>query len=227
MPKPGCKTQARSCLPNFAPEAEDTMQKNFVRKPIGNFFVLKDLQLRLIGKIMFTILLTTAVCLLSLLSVYMSRYGSVLFYQLNMDGELIKENILNIILPSLIISGLVSISLGALIGLYASRKYAVPIYKLEQWARLLRKGKFTAYLRFREGDELKELSNDCNLLADNIRNKLLTIQEHVRTFRQNGSTDAIEAIECLLGELELESDSIDVHTSFFTLPPELEKQSLK
>jgi methyl-accepting chemotaxis protein len=199
------------------------MHKNLARRPIGNFFVLKDLQMRLIGKIMLIILLTTAVCLVSLLSVYMSRYRSVLFYQLNMDGELVKENILNIILPSLIISGLVSISLGAILGLYASRKYAVPIYKLEQWARLLRKGKFTAYLRFREGDELKQLSSDCNLLADTIRSRLLAIQTHVNEFRKDGSPEAIDAIGRLLAEYELESDSIDVHTAFFTLPPELER----
>lgn len=203
------------------------MEKAFVRKPIGNFFILKDLQTRLILKILATVLLSTVVTLVSLLLVYFIQFKSVLFYQLNLDQELLKENIFDILLPSLLISAVVNVAVGLLVGMYASRKYAVPIYKLEQWARLLRKGSMTARLVFREKEELQELSTQCNLLAEEIREKFSEIKQHVQNAMDSDSSSTdIKAIEEIVSQLELDQDSIHVNTAFFTLPPEsLQKKS--
>ena len=196
------------------------MNKTFVRKPIANFFILKDLQVRLITKILITVLASTAITLCSLLLVYFIQFRSVLFYQLNYDQELTKENILGIILPSLLISAVVNILVGLCVGLYASRKYAVPIYKLEQWAKLLRHGHLSARLMFREREEMNELSTQCNLLAEEMREKIAQISKHVQNALKSGANgEDITAIEEIVSTFELDQDSIHVHTGFYAPPP--------
>lgn len=175
--------------------------------------------MRLVTKVIFTVLMSTVICLLSLLMVYYFRYNSVLLYQLDHSGELFKENIITILLPSLVISGIVNVIVGLFVGLYASRKYAVPIFKLEQWAMLLQKGKMSARLTFREREEMKELSTHCNMLADDLRNRFREIKKHTEVLKKHEDikTDVL-AIETVLANLELESSTIDVHTNFIAAP---------
>lgn len=141
------------------------MTEQFHRKPLSNFFIKRSLQIRLIIKIVIAALLATIICSCTLLIVYYLRYNSVLLYTMDQLTNLNKENIIFIILPSLLISSLVNFIVAVCLGLYASRKYAVPIYKLEQWARMIRQGKISAQIRFREREEMKELSDDCNELT--------------------------------------------------------------
>jgi methyl-accepting chemotaxis protein len=201
-------------------ETDQANKKEIHRHPLGNFFIKKQLQMRLIARIVFAVLGSTVICLLCLLVVYYMRYKSVLMYQLTPAGDLTKENIVVILLPCLIIAGLVNIIVGILVGLYASRKYAVPIYKLEQWVLLLLKGRFNARLTFREKEEMKDLSNNCNLLATSLRRRFLDIKDRIDSLKKKGSSpDDIKAINESISDLELESDAIDVHTNFYTLPP--------
>jgi methyl-accepting chemotaxis protein len=194
--------------------------KSLHRKPFANFFIKRQLQMRLIWRIVITVLSSTVICLGSLFLVYFARYKSVLLYQLTPDGDLTKEQIWVILLPSLIVAGVVNIIVGALVGMYASRKYAVPIYKLEQWAMLLLKGHFTARLNFREREEMKDLSKDCNQLVESLKRRFQTIRIHAENLKKkNAPAEDVKAITDSIADLELEADSIDVHTNFFTLPP--------
>jgi len=191
--------------------------KSFTRRPIGNFFIKKDLQIRLMSKIMLTVLITTLVCVASLLLVFWLRYKSILIYQMNIEGDLSKENIVNVLLPSLLISAFVNILLGFGVGLYASRKYAVPIYKLEQWAMLLKNGHLTAKLRFREKEEMKELSDHCNLLSEDLRSRFTRIREHlIQQAKTHGETEDITEAAKALEDLELQA-SVDVTTGFYSI----------
>jgi methyl-accepting chemotaxis protein len=191
--------------------------KSFTRHPIGNFFIKRDLQIRLMSKILLTVLFTTVVCVASLLLVFWLRYKSILIYQMNIEGDLSKENIVRVLLPSLVISALVNIVLGAAVGLYASRKYAVPIYKLEQWAMLLKNGHLTAKLRFREKEEMKELSDHCNLLAEDIRGRFTRIRDHlVAHTKAHGEDGDITAAAKAFEDLELQA-SVDVTTGFYSI----------
>ena len=125
--------------------------KNFERKPIAHFFVKKSLQMRLIIHIVAAVFLTTLVSLASMALVYFIKYKTVIMYQLDQQTQnLTHQNILSLILPSLLFSALVNLMLAIGIGFYASRKYAIPIYKLEQWCSLVLQGKMTAILQFRE-----------------------------------------------------------------------------
>ncbi len=192
------------------------------RKPIGNFFIKKSLQLRLIGKIVIAALLSTVVSSGSLILVYYLKYQTVIIYQLNkLSQELNREHIIFLILPTLLVSALVSIILSFCIGLYSSRKYAVPIYKLEQWATLLRSGKMSVMLRFREKEEMKELSDKCNQLAAEIRERFIEIKNQARLMKDKEETSIYGTeLEKILANLDLDTNPIEVTTGFYTMVKE-------
>jgi methyl-accepting chemotaxis protein len=198
------------------------MSRNFTRKPIGNFFIKKDLQLRLIVKIMLSVVLATLIFAITLLATYHFTYGGLVYYPVDLDAGIGERTpMLQLILLPLVVSAVLNIVVAFGIGLYASRKYAVPIYKLEQWAKLLRKGKMTAKLRFREKEEMQELSNHCNLLTDELCSRFDRVREQVKTLKEkDAAQEPVDALERMLADLELASDSIEVNTAYYTLPPE-------
>jgi methyl-accepting chemotaxis protein len=198
------------------------MTEQFHRKPLSNFFIKRSLQIRLIIKIVIAALLATIICSCTLLIVYYLRYNSVLLYTMDQLTNLNKENIIFIILPSLLISSLVNFIVAVCIGLYASRKYAVPIYKLEQWARMIRQGKISAQIRFREREEMKELSDDCNELTSGLRLKFCEIKKQALALKEKvKDSEELKKIEDVLATLELEGELIEIHTTHFKLPEEL------
>jgi nitrogen fixation/metabolism regulation signal transduction histidine kinase len=133
--------------------------------------------------------------------------------------NLTKENIVFIILPTLLISSLVNFVLAAALGLYASRKYAVPIYKLEQWARMIRKGKISAQIQFREHSELLKLSDDCNTLTGDLKDKFVTIKKQMLLLKETMKDSAeVRKIEEVLSTLEFEVEPIKIHTTMFRIP---------
>jgi methyl-accepting chemotaxis protein len=195
------------------------MPANTGRKPIANFFIKKDLQLRLITKIVLAVLAATMVSALTLLGVYYLRYESVLLYQMDHLANLTKENIIAILLPTLLISGLVNIVVAFFIGLYASRKYAVPIYKLEQWSSLLNDGNLTAQLRFREKDEMRELTRRCNELSESLRQKFVTLKAGLKTLDEaHPQSEAIKELREIVDSMAVDTGTIEVHTTFVHRP---------
>ncbi|MGA2506336.1 MAG: hypothetical protein ABSF80_02555 [Chitinispirillaceae bacterium] len=193
--------------------------KNFERKPIAHFFVKKSLQIRLIIHIVAAVFLTTLVSLASMALVYFMKYKTVIMYQLDQQTQnLTHQNILSLILPSLLFSALVNLMLAIGIGFYASRKYAIPIYKLEQWCSLLLQGKMTAILQFREKEELKELSFKCNELTQFFRDRFQTIKEQAEELKKSHpNLPAVREIEIALNGLNLSTETIEVDTSYYKM----------
>ena len=193
------------------------MTNQFTRKPVGNFFIKRSLQIRLILKIVLAVIIATVISSGTLLLVYYMTYKSVLLYQMDRLANLTKENIIFIILPSLLISAFVNFLMAFGIGLYASRKYAVPVYKLENWARLLRDGKITAKIQFREKEELKELSDQCNNLTGDMLKKLLEIKKQTELLSETAKgSDALKKMKEILSTFELEASTIEIHTTCYT-----------
>lgn len=189
------------------------------RKPIGNFLIKRELQMRLITKIVLSVVSATIISFATLLFVYYMKYQSIILYQMDQFANLKKENIVHILLPTLAISALVNTILATLVGMYASRKYAVPIYKLEKWARLLRQGCMTAKLQFREKDEMKLLSNECNMLSRELQKKFITIKQQTQELRQQqADSQALSKIEEIIDSLTLESETIEVNTAYMERP---------
>lgn len=198
------------------------MAEQINRKPIGNFFIKKSLQIRLILKIVLAALSSTILSSGTLILVYYLKYKTVIVYQLDkVTQELSREHIVYLILPTLLISSIVSILVSLGVGLYASRKYAVPVYKLEQWASLLRMGKMSALLRFREKEEMAELSTTCNKLSSEMRERFAKIRIQSELLKQSSPSSPIaEEIEKILSGLELETVPIEVSTTFYSVTAE-------
>lgn len=170
---------------------------------------------------MVAVLIATLTSSAILLVTYFIKFQSVAFYRVILNHNLDippRENIVFIILPSLIASVLVNLLVALCIGFYASRKYAVPVYKLEQWADLLKKGYIAAKLRFREKDEFKELSTNCNALATSLQVRFLAIQTECALLRaQHPDSESVKKIEAQLAELKLDDESVEVHTGFYKI----------
>lgn len=197
------------------------MVEHFHRKPLGNFFIMRLLQLRLILKIVIAVLIATATFAATLLVMYHFNYTDKAFYQVDLFKAHIGDrlNIVSIILPSLIVSGIVNIILAFLVGLYASRKYAVPIYKLEQWARMIRHGKISAQIQFREREEMKDLSDECNNLTSDLRTKFCEIKKQTAALKEKmKDSEELKNIETVLATLELDAETIEIHTTTYVKP---------
>jgi methyl-accepting chemotaxis protein len=172
----------------------------------------------MITKIMLVTFISTLISSGSLFLVYYLRYKTVIVYQLDKFKDLSRENIFTIIFPALIISAVVSILISVVIGLYSSRKYAVPIYKLEQWITLLKDGKVCSTLRFREHEEMKELSNKCNQLGAGLKNIFTDIRRQVELLKQDHPGSPIaKNLDTIISKIELESVPIEVNTSFYQI----------
>jgi methyl-accepting chemotaxis protein len=188
------------------------------RQAAGAFFIKRSLQVRMILKIVVAVIIATLICSCTLLLVYYFKYDSVLLYQMDRLTNLTKENIVFIILPTLLISSLVNFILAVFLGLYASRKYAIPIFKLEQWAGLIRQGRISAQIQFRKRQELKELSDDCNALADEMKEKFVVIKNQAQLLGEKmRDSPELQKIEEVLSTMEFEDEPIKIHTGAFKI----------
>jgi len=195
--------------------------KQFVRRPLGNFFIKKSLQMRLIIKIVAAALVTAVISSGSLVLFYYLKYKTIIVYIWRMDiDEIDKYHILSVVWPVLIVSSAVGVIIAFGIGLYASRKYAVPIYKIEQWVAMLQRGKMSAILRFREYEEMKDLSQKCNELGALIRGTLLDIRTKVKSVQAKGiDNPELNAIASKLDSMELTGEHKTVTISNNDSPP--------
>jgi hypothetical protein len=208
------------------PTNEEPMTEQIHRHPLSHFFIKPSLQIKLIIKIVVAVLIATATFATTLLIMYHFKYTNMPFYQVDLLKTEIYDrlNIVSIILPSLIVSSIVNIILAFLVGLYASRKYAVPIYKLEQWARMIRQGRIAAQIWFREREELKELSDDCNNLTTDLRAKFIEIKKQSVALREKTKdSEELKKIEAILATLDLEGETIEIHTTMH-IPQKKKKQ---
>lgn len=189
------------------------------RKPLGNFFIKKSLQMRLIVKIVLSAVIATLISFISLILVYYLKYNTVIVYQLDkVTQDLTREHIIFLILPTLLISFLVSAIVAIGVGMYASRKYAVPIYKLEQWTKLLNQGNINANLHFREKEEMRELSDECNKFAMNLREVITKMKASTAQLREEGvKSQAIDTLEKLTQSYNTEATPIDVNTVMYNI----------
>jgi methyl-accepting chemotaxis protein len=163
-----------------------------VRKPVRNFFVKKSLQLSMVIRMMLIVLLSTAITTLLLAIVYnaKSQGGSFYYMSNNVMEDLQLESILGIILPAIITAQVVSIFIVIGIGLFSSRKIAVPLYKIEQWAHHVRNGKLNAYLAFRETAQMKELVSECNGVTAKFKQTLTEIRTTADSLEQRAADPA-------------------------------------
>jgi len=140
------------------------------RHPLANYLIKPRLQIRL--TIFFILVVTVGTfCSLALFS---------LIKRLPYDGMetfRVAWFLLESFAPALWVMLTVSIIVGVLAGLYASRKVALPIYKVEQWAAELEKGNMKRPLGMRDNDYWEEMATYCNNFLKNIKSDFNQIEE--------------------------------------------------
>ncbi len=153
-----------------------------VRRPVRNFFIKKSIQIKVLFQIFLTILLTTGLTTLIISFHYISRSNNGNFFFMSNDVmmDLKLVSILGIVLPAIITAQTISILIAIGIGLFSSRKIAVPLYKVEKWASRIKTGKLNTTLAFREKNEMKELTIQCNAATDFFRKTLLEIRQSAK-----------------------------------------------
>jgi len=140
------------------------------RKPISNFLIKRSLQTGIIVNVLITMILTSVLTCAILAWFYnaKSQHGSFYYMSNDVMQDLELTNILGIILPALIVAQFVSLVIAFGIGMFSSRKVAVPVYKIEKWAGQLRAGNLNTRLVFREKEQkmTSELTRECNAVVD-------------------------------------------------------------
>lgn len=84
-----------------------------------------------------------------------------------------------ILLTNLIATLLIAVSTIA-VTLFVSHKIAGPIYRLEKDIEVIADGDLTFRVKFRKGDQLKELSEEINAMSEALSGKVLRIQSDLR-----------------------------------------------
>ena len=163
------------------------MVEKISRRPLRNFFIKKSLQIKMVLKIFSTVLASAILTLGILILVYNSKSHSGSFYYMsdNIMQDLELKSILGTVLPPILAVEIIGVCIAFGIGLFSSRKIAVPLYKIEKWAYRLRSGKLKAQLAFREEDRLDDITSQCNGVTEFFRETFLEIQEHVTTIDNN------------------------------------------
>jgi methyl-accepting chemotaxis protein len=180
-------------------------RENF-RHPLGNFFIKKPLQLRIIAQILVAVLLSAVLTTTFLGYVYTAQSKKGSFYYMSNDvrQDIQLRSLLGIVLPSVVAAQFISIAIALGIGLFSSRRIAVPQYKFEKWVRQLQAGKLNTRLEFRESAEMKDITIQCNEMAETYRVALSDIVK-ANTAIEDGTTTPQEGtarIKDVLGRFE-------------------------
>ena len=148
------------------------MSEPVVRKPLANFLIKPTFQIKIILKILFVMAMTGVLTTLLIAWTYHARSQEGGFYYMDVRQDIELTSILGFILPALVAAQAVSFLVAVAIGLFSSRKAAVPTYKIEKWAAQLRAGNLNTRLAFREHDEMYELTRECNAAVDQYKRTL-------------------------------------------------------
>ena len=74
-----------------------------------------------------------------------------------------------------------------------------------------------AQLRFREKEEMRELSSSCNKLAEELKNKFNQIEKLTKELKDmEKNPEVIKKIQDIIDTVEFKSETIEVHTSYLT-----------
>ena len=138
------------------------MQK-FKRK-ILNFSIKRSFQFKLLIRILFIILLGTAVTS-GVFYFYANREISDSFRQFHITAR----NFLDYLLPAVLVSSGAGLTIAIIISLFFPGSLAGPLYRIERDLReKVGEGDLTLRYRLRKGDELKDLAETLNIVLDKI-----------------------------------------------------------
>lgn len=141
-----------------------------------HFFINKKIQIKYILLTVSLLVLYTMI----LLAAIFAPYAMALFLDLPMSQKAEAAEMLLLlhknIWPGI---GLIIVMFGAL-SIFITHKLAGPVFVLERMARDITRGDLTVRTRLRKGDDLNDLAQDMNQMADNLESLLLNLDEEYR-----------------------------------------------
>ena len=149
------------------------------RRSIQNFIFHGPVQWPQIASSGLLALFTSLGTACAILWLYDREYGQATIYLLDHNSAfypLDKFGLFQLLLPAVGGTTLVGLFVGWLLTLGASRRIALPTYKVGKWARKVAAGDLGARLGFRTKDHLDELSGSCNAAVDNFRARVLDLE---------------------------------------------------
>lgn len=164
---------------------EETRQL-LARRPLRNFVFYPAIQWPQILRNCLLVTITAMLAGAMILLLYKVEYGSTSVYVMDRDSAffpLEQRGLIALVFPALMAAVVMAILIGWMLALSASRRIALPIYKVIQWTRNVADGNLRANLAFRPGDKLEELARSCNTALETARAGYEDLQEIVRDER--------------------------------------------
>ena len=150
------------------------------RKPFGNFVFEPKIQWPQILRNGLMSLFTSMGTAGAILWIYHKEFGDASIYVVDRNSvcfSLDHSGLLAVLTPAIAGPTIAGVLLGWLLTLGASRRIALPIYKVKQWAEKVSTGDLHARLGFRHGDGLESLAESCNSLVDTVRSGYVELEK--------------------------------------------------
>jgi methyl-accepting chemotaxis protein len=144
------------------------------RRPLRNFVFNPAVQWPQIVRNGLLALFTSGGTGLSVLYIYHREFGGASIYLMDANQAfypLDHQELFSLLLPAVLGPALAGVLLGWLLTLGASRRIALPVHKVGQWARRVSQGDLHVRLSFRreDGPAVAELAEVCNGAVDRFR----------------------------------------------------------
>jgi len=149
------------------------------RKPFRNFIFAPRLQWPQIVRNGLMVAFTSLGTAMIVLLIYHREFGDASFYIMERNSTMFpvdRSGLVALLVPAVGGTALAGMLLGWLLTLGASRRIALPVYKVGQWARRVAEGDLHVRLGFRGGDDLEGLADNCNAALDSIRGGILDVE---------------------------------------------------
>jgi len=178
------------------------MEKNR-RKPFENFIILGEIQFPIIKK---TLLIVGFAAFFSMAVItgvyyYQSQSGFLYFMSNDLDAPLTRKSLLEVALPGFLLAEGLLLLLGFLFALYGSREAAVPVFKLENWAKQMGEGNLNALISFREKKRYRQLISLCNEASQKMKVAFLELDKLASKPPLGKGASEMDALEKRLEEI--------------------------
>jgi methyl-accepting chemotaxis protein len=176
----------------------DKPTSRVTRKPLGNFVFEPKVQWPQIVRNGLMALFTSLGTGGGILWIYHKEFGDASIYIMDRNSVLFPldhSGLLAVLTPAVAGPAVAGVLLGWLLTLGASRRIALPIYKVKQWAEKVSEGDLHARLGFRPGDGLESLAESCNSVVDTVRSGYADLE------KMSLDEKIPEAVRIRLGEI--------------------------
>jgi len=179
-------------------QPSDAGNQTINRKPIRNFIFDPRSQWPQILRNGLLVVFTSMGTGLAILYLYSREFGSMSVYVMDRNSAfypLDRQSLISMIFPAILATTLSGLFLGWLLTFGASRRIALPIFKVKQWAQRIAEGDLHVRLGFRKHDGLEDLADQCNAALDRLRSGY----EEIESIRQD--TKIPEDVRRRLGDI--------------------------